>query len=625
MEELNRQNSLDFLEQCEYQKLFQAREYLPTILSQDIKLVEFFQNSERFYDYGQYLWAKNRVDELWQVINAVHFPYEYGFNKASHFIAPWDWDSLVEYWQKQSSPFAELYPKLLQHPEEWNTIGISLTFISQIPEAFYICQWLREVAPKSFIILGGAAIHQIFIHGKDVAKKILRVVDGIGLYEGEELLSSLLPIIPEWQKATDLNIKFELLKDVPNLLTYSPKDELRQGALKVTDLTKSSLPDYSDLDLDRYLAPSRTLLYAPTRGCYWNKCSFCEYGFSQSGSHCYREIPAEEAVSQLAKLSRKYGVKNYYISCDVLAPNYALAMAELIQERKLNIRWNCDLRIEKYYTLERCQKLYQGGFRAVAFGIESGSDRVLQLMNKGISVAQIEEINENFHKAGIATAWMCFQYHPGETFEEAMATVEMIERQQHLVDLFIVGEFDMTPGSKIAHCPKEYGIKIIYHAAGDEFKLFPMYDGKYKNIHGAMRAKLDQAIARLAQSYNFQKYPWAGSISTHHTLLYFLRYGQRAFAGTLHRKASGFSYTPAEQLHGMGITNKFSLRLVDSNINKFWEKYQKIVFTYNENNICPLSIQHFTQEVQDLPVLSKGKGTGPKNSPDQGSTPRRRR
>src|SRR6185295_6969573 len=102
-----------------------------------------------------------------------------------------------------------------------------------------------------------------------------------------------------------------------------------RGPRHTLDLAKDALPpDYSDLDLDRYLAPSRTLLYAPTRGCYWGKCSFCYYGLTATAT--YREVPPERAASELAQLSRRYGVKNFYLSCDVLSPAYAVKLAQAL-------------------------------------------------------------------------------------------------------------------------------------------------------------------------------------------------------------------------------------------------------------------------------------------------------
>lgn len=605
---LNQQKSLTFMEQWEYLTLLHARDLIPSVLACDIPLVQFFQDPERFYHAGQYFWARDRVNELWEIISAVYFPYQYNFNSAGHLVAPWDWHSLENYWQQKHSPIHALYEKTLSpFLPNLDFVGISLSFVSQISEAFYLCHLIRSLVPHCFIILGGACIHQILMHSQsDVANKILQLVNGVGLFEGEELLAQLLANLPAWQAAPTSTAKQELLRNIPNLASWNQETQtIQRGPLHVQDLQNPTLPDYSDLDLDRYLAPSRTLLYAPTRGCYWNKCSFCEYGFSQSGSHRYREVPASVAVDQMSKLSRKYGVKNFYLSCDVMAPKYAVDLSTHIAEKKLPLRWNSDLRIEKFYTKEQCAILYQGGCRAVAFGIESGSDRVLQLMHKGTTRQQIVEVNRNFHDSGIATAWMMFHYHPGETGAEAMQTISLIKEQFAWVDLFIVGEFELTPGSRIACHPEEYGISQIYHAIGDEFQIYPMFREQEKNDARRHQQELDGHLAALAENFLFSKYPWAGAISTHHTFLYFLRYGQRAFAGSARLKAPQLNLSKVDlKIPGLRAKPRFSVREMESAQQKFLARYSKLVLQPDETKIhTPLCVQHFEQEASKMPVI----------------------
>jgi anaerobic magnesium-protoporphyrin IX monomethyl ester cyclase len=167
----------------------------------------------------------------------------------------------------------------------------------------------------------------------------------------------------------------------------------------------------------------------------------------------------------------------------------------------------------------------------VAFGIESGSDRVLRLMNKGIKVELIRRINRNFHQAGIATSWMTFLNHPGETWQEALETLDLIEAESPMIDQFIVGDFNLTPGSLITCRPEQYGIDSIYHTAGDVFRLFPLYSSRRKTGPETHPAdSVDNRITALSRRYHLDHYPWAGAISTHHSFLYVLRFGPGVFA-----------------------------------------------------------------------------------------------
>src|SRR6185295_8018077 len=189
--------------------------------------------------------------------------------------------------------------------------GISVVFPSQVPEAFALCRFLRARAPHAFLALGGPCIHQIVVHMEpELRQRVLAFVDGVALFEGEQLLLELLPRLEAWRAVADPIARYELLRDVPNLLLTQPtgarSSTSAEPALAATptmgpritqDLREAEPPDYGDLDLDRYLAPSRTLLYAPTRGCYWNQCSFCYYGLAETATATYREIPVERAAA----------------------------------------------------------------------------------------------------------------------------------------------------------------------------------------------------------------------------------------------------------------------------------------------------------------------------------------
>ena len=410
-------------------------------------------------------------------------------------------------------------------------------------------------------------------------KYFFRYSDILCTYEGEEALVKLHEILPVYKKTKNP----KLLLQIPNLLIQI-NDKVVQTEIKMFELKESPAPDYSDLNLKLYLAPSPILLYAPTRGCYWNKCSFCYYGFSQASTHCYREKTPEKAAKELIELSKKHKVKNFYISGDVLSPKFAVDLAKELKKKKAKIHWSTDLRIERYYTPERCQELYEGGLRAVAFGIESGSDDMLKnTINKGMTKDIATNVNRNFYEAGIATAWMTFLHHPKETAEDAFATLNWIREQQDYISLFIVGEFGLTPGSKIYGEAKNFNLKKIYYTAGDFFKLYPLFEEKTKNSSAQYRAELAEEINEIASNFNLSHYPWAGAISTHHSLLYFLEYGQNFFKEIeTHFPAKKISVPPKLQ------------KEVDEKISFFLEKALQ-----PQKNEAPLSfdlLQNFLDE-----------------------------
>jgi anaerobic magnesium-protoporphyrin IX monomethyl ester cyclase len=579
---LNGRRTLNRLEQMEYLALADARPAARRLLEAGPSPAEIFQDPDRFYQIPTYRRARNRAEDALTCTSAAAFPFRFHFNQAAHVAVPWGPRLLESYFQKNRSPLDRFYRNYLAALPlaDQDAVGISLTFVSQIPEAFYLAQLLRQIKPALCIVLGGSCLQQMLAHGSAEARKwIVTVADAVCAFEGETTLPRLLTALAESPSGSEPMSCHQRLAGVPNLLVGDPQAaEIQAGPLEVTDLSTLPMPDYSDLDLDRYLAPEKTLLFAPTRGCYWNRCAFCDYGLSRSQCHSYREMSAAEAARQLGDLAQAHGVRNFYLSVDVMSPRFALDLARALVAHNVAIRWSADFRIENHYTAEHCKLLYQSGLRAAAFGVESGSPRLLEEMDKGISVPMIRKVSARFHQAGIATAWMTFSGHPGETVVDATKTLRLIEQERTRVDLFILGRFGLTSGSLIAANPDRYGLGQVYYCKGDAFRLFPLCQNE-RSVSVPQQQGLEDAVAQLSRKYFLDHYPWAGAISTHHSFLYLLRYGQDIF-----RRLAASPPLPGKKRRfrssavptGLTLRPKFSIERLRSaherNMQQFWEK-----------------------------------------------------
>lgn len=634
--DLNREPVLDFQEQLEYRRIVEARPKIEQALGAEPPPIDVFRNRELFFGPSQYALARRRVEGFFDALSAAYWPFVFGFNHAAHAVVPWSFDLLEEYAGGTKSPLRAFYARFFARAQDrdWGAggpaldledvafIGISVVFPAQIPEALHLCRFVRERAPRAFLALGGPCIHQVVVHLEpDLQRRVLAFVDGVGLFEGEETLAQLLPRLEAWRAAGDASARHEILKNVPNLLLVDPSTgEPALGPRWTLDLREAEAPDYGDLDLDRYLAPSRTLLYAPTRGCYWNQCSFCYYGLAETATASYREVPPERAAAQIARLSRRHGVKNFYISCDVLSPSYAVRFAQALVDKKVRIRWSSDLKIEKHFTAERCELLHQAGLRSAAFGIESGSDRLLELMRKGCDRATMTAVNRAFHDAGVATEWMTFTDHPDETIEEALATVRWIEEEGEHVDLFIVGRFGLERGSHIAQEPARYGVRKVYYAEGDELRLYALYTHRRGRRSREVEERIEREIDRVAAPYDLHPYPWAGANSTHHTFLHFLELGQKAFQ--THFKRAGAALhgalptAPTSHITGLRERPRFDVEAIARNEALFFGEYlERALYTTipsrraggPKNEVAPLSAEDFHAAAAGVQPLRSGR------------------
>jgi hypothetical protein len=187
------------------------------------------------------------------------------------------------------------------------------------------------------------------------------------------------------------------------------------------------------------------------------------------------------------------------------------------------------MRPERSLSPERARELVAGGALSAALGVESAAPRVLSLIDKGIRVDDIERVIVNLSEAGMAIEAMCFSDFPTETYREALATVRLITRLEPHLSLFIMGQFDLTHGSLVAQKPGEFGIKEAWFVEGDELKTGLFFQERQRSKSPAEQEKLEGAVATLSNGWQLRQYPWAGALSTAHTLLNYLRFGKGAF------------------------------------------------------------------------------------------------
>ena len=171
----------------------------------------------------------------------------------------------------------------------------------------------------------------------------------------------------------------------------------------------------------------------------------------------------------------------------------------------------------------------RGGAVACSLGIESASPRVLRRIDKGIAPTRAATVVRNLARAGIAAEVMCFSDFPTETFTEAMATLRFIERHASHVAAFIVGQFELTHGSRVARDPTRFGLREMWTVQGDELGTALFFAERKPSKRGRERERLERALAQLASGWLLRSYPWAGSLSTAHTIFYYDRFGPGVF------------------------------------------------------------------------------------------------
>ncbi|MDD5308951.1 MAG: B12-binding domain-containing radical SAM protein [Deltaproteobacteria bacterium] len=474
------------------------------------------RNGARFFDNATYGNAVATVESALRVVSAAHAPLCLDFASYRTPFSLLDMEAIEADARPERDPFhgfftGELAERLRAFSPR--VVGVSVAFPGQIQPAFSLAFALRRLLPDAHLVVGGPAMTQLLVRLGDDAPSGLGPFHAAVLFEGEQALLDLV-------RAADQGAE--------------PRGVVR--GMLVQDLGSLPAPDFSGLPLDKYLSPGPVLPYDPTRGCYHGKCAFCHYGLSETGTAPYRERPAGLVVEHLAALRAAHGCRVFHLSEDSIAPKTLRAIAREVKAASLGVRMATDMRPEKALDAEACRELADGGVMAVALGLESGSPRILAGIGKGIGVEDAAAAAESLATAGIAVEAMVFTGFPTETEDEALATVRLLERLRGSLSLFMCGEFHLTAGSAIARRPEEFGVAEVWGVEGDRLRTGLFYREAREPVDDRGSERIERAVDKAASGFLMRSYPWAGSLSTAHTLLWAERFGPDVF-----RRLSGAS------------------------------------------------------------------------------------
>ena len=531
---LKRKSALNYAEQLAGAALWEAREDARNAPGgiDDAVAVLRDRSGERFFDPPQYEAAIATVESALRLVSAAYTPLSLDFTAYRTPFSLLTIREIEEDARPERDPFHEYFQELCARlAAEWvGLVGLSVAFPGQVQPAYALAFMIRRLLPGVHVTVGGPAMTQILLRLRETfLTRALKPFHSAVLYEGESALLELVRAVERGE---------------------SPAGILE--GTKTTDLGALPAPDFDGLPLEKYFSPAPVLPYDPTRGCYWGKCAFCHYGLAECGTARYRERPVEQAAGHIRLLADRYGCRLFHFSQDSLSPKTARRLAEALKSAlhpssggEPPVRWATDMRPEPALDAECCRVLAEGGALGMALGVESAAPRVLQLIHKGLSVRDAALAVKNLAAAGIAVEVMCFTDFPTETGREAMMTARFIEELRESIALFICGEFDLVAGARVAQHPGDYGIREMWHVAGDEFITTLFYEEAAPSKTPADRKRIDAAIDRLARSWWLHRYPWAGSLSTAHTLLWYDRYGADVF-----RRLAGTRRKPAQPSPG---------------------------------------------------------------------------
>lgn len=411
--------------------------HLATLYLEDISdfIIECIDPNFGFSRYAERLGrSANSFDELYGVLNQ-------GYTYMDEILV-----------KILADKIAHIQPKLFV---------ISVPFPGNLYAAFRCAQFVKQHYPEIKIAMGGGFANTELRSLSD--NRVFEFFDYISLDDGELPLELIFNAIIN---DTPFNLYKRTFVLENGEVVY--KNDALRSDYKQFDV---GTPDYSDLHLDRYISvieivnpmhrmwsDGRWNKLTMAHGCYWGKCTFCD--ISLDYIKVYEPVAAKLIVDRIEELSANAGQNGFHFVDEAAPPALMREVALEILRRKITVTWWTNIRFEKSFTRDLAILLKASGCIAVSGGLEVASDRLLKLIDKGVSVEQVAQVTRNLTEAGILVhAYLMYGY-PTQTIQETVDSLEMVRQlfEAGVVQSGFWHQFAMTAHSPVGVYPERFGV-----------------------------------------------------------------------------------------------------------------------------------------------------------------------
>lgn len=350
------------------------------------------------------------------------------------------------------SPFYSFFKeKISGCIEEYNPshVGISLLYLSQALSTFCLIGIIKKLSPQTTITVGGG-------------------------------------LMTSWRRSRSWNEPFSGLID--HCIDGSGEDFLL--SLFSKEMEYSPSPEYETLYSNAYLSPGKILPYATSSGCYWSRCSFCPERAENN-----RFIPSspDSVLSDLRRLTAVHSPDLIHFLDNAIPPAVIQKLAQPSNHYQLPPWYGFVRATHHFLEPDFCRSLKKSGCVLLKIGIESGDQRVLDVLKKGTQIQSILRILENLKKAGISTYIYLLFGTPEESYENAKTTRDFIQRHHDLITFLNLAIFNMPINS-----PEHSQVKTGLFYEGD-LSLYTSFEHPHGWNRKEVRSFLDKEVKRVPE------------------------------------------------------------------------------------------------------------------------------
>jgi hypothetical protein len=418
---------------------------------------------------------------------------------------------------RSANSFDELYVALQQEPTYLDKIllrileekmaavqpklvALSVPFPGNLYTSLRCGQWIKQNCAGVKVVMGGGFANTELRSLSD--SRVFEFYDFITLDDGEAPIEQLIGHVEGEKQLHELKRTFTLVDGTVTYINNASCTDYRQGQV--------GTPDYSDFFLDKYISAIEIVnpmhsLWSDGRwnkltmahGCYWGKCTFCDISLDYIKN--YEPLTAPLLADRIEEMMAQTGQNGFHFVDEAAPPALMKALAIEIIRRKLVVSWWANVRFEKSFTRDLCLLLKASGCIAVSGGLEVASDRLLQMINKGITVAQVARVCKHFTDAGIMVhAYLMYGF-PTQTEQETIDSLEMVRQlfEAGVLQSAFWHLFTMTAHSPVGLQPALFKVSKRTEVAGS----FANNDIEHVDPSGADHEKFGYGLKKALFNY----------------------------------------------------------------------------------------------------------------------------
>ncbi|MFN7685460.1 MAG: B12-binding domain-containing radical SAM protein [Oligoflexia bacterium] len=402
-------------------------------------------------------------------------------------------------------------------------VGLTAPFPGNVYGAFRMARRIKATFPGTWTCLGGGYVNTEL---RELSEpRVFDYFDYITVDDGERPLLSIIARVEEGlrQGANRCDPGGALLRTFVRSKWAGPLGGTGPEA-RVEWVSDSRLhdfpqrdvgaPDYEGLHLDQYLSLVEMLnpmhrIWSDGRwnkltlahGCYWKKCSFCDVSLDYIGR--YDPVSADLIIDRMIAVSKQTGQTGFHFVDEAAPPALLKNLSQRLLERGESFSWWGNVRFDQAFTPELAALMAKAGCIAVSGGLEAASDRLLKLMNKGVSVEQVARVTRAFSDAGILVhAYLMYGF-PTQTEQETLDALERVRQlfAEGCIQSAYWHRFSTTVHSPVGKNPEAYGIQILEKPLAQGAHRFARNDLEFEDPTPADHHWLGEGLRRALYNY----------------------------------------------------------------------------------------------------------------------------